>query len=161
MFPKGGQTRRNCFLAMFPEGGQTRKHSHVSWRWTNEDRCFLAMFPKGGQTRKEYFLATFPEGEQNIPVCFCVGPAFRGCNLNSEVQNLFLAKAAWPVSEVQWKDKCRIRRNIHGSWWILNTYQQKSPAVCNQITPSLYEEEQSFWIRANLYQFLTVLFVFQ
>ena len=23
MFPEGGQTRKNCFLAMFPEGGQT------------------------------------------------------------------------------------------------------------------------------------------
>jgi hypothetical protein len=54
-------------------------------------------------------------------------------------------------------DKCGIRRNIHGSWWILNTYQQKSPAVCNQITPSLYEEKQSYRIWANLYQFLTLV----
>ena len=41
MFPKGGQTRKHCFLAMFSKGEpQTRKH------------CFLAMFSKGGQTKK-------------------------------------------------------------------------------------------------------------
>ena len=33
MFPKGGQTRKHCFLSMFPKGGQTRKH------------CFLGCLP--------------------------------------------------------------------------------------------------------------------
>jgi hypothetical protein len=50
MFPKGGQTRNHCFLAMFPKGGETKKP------------CFLTMFPEGGQTRKLCFLAMFPEG---------------------------------------------------------------------------------------------------
>jgi hypothetical protein len=57
MFPKGGQTRKHCFLAVFPEGGQTRKH------------CFLAMFPEGVQTKKHCFLAMFPEGGQTRKHC--------------------------------------------------------------------------------------------
>ena len=57
IFPKGGQTRKHCFLAIFPEGRQTRKH------------CFLAMSPKGGQTRKHCFLVMFPEGGQTRKHC--------------------------------------------------------------------------------------------
>ena len=90
MFPKGGQTRKHCFLEMFRKktlfpgkGGQTRKHSflamffmqwktneetlfrsHVFQRYTQTRKhCFLAMFPEGEQIRKHSFVAMFPEGE--------------------------------------------------------------------------------------------------
>ena len=76
MFPKGGQTRNHCFLAMFPKGGQTRKH------------CFLAMFPKVGETKKPCFLTMFPEGGQTRKLCFlAMFPEGRHCFL----ANAFLA----------------------------------------------------------------------
>ena len=57
-FPKGGQTRKHCLLAMFPKGRQTRKPR------------LPAIFPKGGQTRKHCFLAMFPIGEKTRKHCF-------------------------------------------------------------------------------------------
>jgi hypothetical protein len=35
MFPEGGQTRKDCFLAMFPEGWPTKERN------VNIFRCFL------------------------------------------------------------------------------------------------------------------------